>query len=169
MSVLDAIEALYGIDTEMVMKGKAKEYKLTKQELDNVRDNVALLPERIVVRDKSLLKNSVLNSINPVAAPEDMIEVIDKKALEEKPEEVVVEQPVQEEVKEDKIEVEEKPIEMITLFIDNENLDVYARKYVFDRFHIDKQSDEVIIDESVCYKMDEEDADYIIENKDNNY
>ena len=38
--------------------------------------------------------------------------------------------------------------------------------YVADRFHLEKQSEEVIIDESVCYKMDEEDADYIIENKD---
>ena len=163
MSVLDAIEALYGIDTEMVVKGKAKEHKLTKEELNNVKNNVALLPERIVVRDKTLLKNTVLNSINPTAAPEDMIEVIDKKVQEE-----VKEEQVEEVVEEKEIDVE-KPIEMITLFIDDENLDVYARKYVFDRFHLEKQSEEVIIDESVCYKMDEEDADYIIENKDNNY
>ncbi len=169
ISVLDAIEALYGIDTEMVMKGKAKEYKLSKQELDNMRNNVALLPEKIVVRDKTLVNNNVLNSINPTAAPEDMIEVFDKKVqevVEDKEEDI---EPQVEEVQEN-VEVElEKPIEVITLFIDDENTEVYARKYVFERFHLEKQSDEVIIDDSVCYKMDEEDADYIIENKDNNY
>ena len=69
MSVLDAIEALYGIDTEMVVKGKAKEHKLTKEELNNVKNNVALLPEKIVVKDKTLLNNNVLNYINPTAAP----------------------------------------------------------------------------------------------------
>ena len=167
MSVLDAIEALYGIDTEMVMKGKAKEYKLTKKEFENLKENVALLPEKIVVRDKSLLNNNVLNSINPVSAPEDMIEVFDKKVQEDvkNEEETVIEE---KEIPEEVIE-EVKPVEMITLFIDDENLDVYARKYVFDRFHLDRQSDEVLIDESVCFKMDEEDADWIIENKDNNY
>ena len=167
MSVLDAIEALYGIDTEMVMKGKAKEYKLTKKEFENLKENVALLPEKIVVRDKSLLNNNVLNSINPVSAPEDMVEVFDKKVQEEvkNEEETDVEE---KEIPEEVIE-EVKPVEMITLFIDDENLDVYARKYVFDRFHLDRQSDEVLIDESVCFKMDEEDADWIIENKDNNY
>ena len=171
MSVLDAIEALYGIDTEMVMKGKAKEYKLTKQEFDNLKNNVALLPEKIVVRDKSLINNHVLNSINPTAAPEDMIEVIDKKVQEEVNNEVkeeVVEEKEEEKVTEEVVE-DAKPVEMITLFIDDENLDVYARKYVFDRFHLERHSDEVIIDESVCFKMDEEDADWIIENKDNNY
>ena len=171
MSVLDAIEALYGIDTEMVMKGKAKEYKLTKQEFDNLKNNVALLPEKIVVRDKSLINNHVLNSINPTAAPEDMVEVIDKKVQEEVNNEVkeeVVEEKEEEKVTEEVAE-DAKPVEMITLFIDDENLDVYARKYVFDRFHLERHSDEVIIDESVCFKMDEEDADWIIENKDNNY
>lgn len=169
MSVLDAIEALYGIDAEMVMKGKSKEYKFTKDELEVFKNNVALLPEKIVVRDKKLLNNNVLNSINPVAAPEDMIEVFDKKAQE-----VVkndAKEDISEDVKEEKIEIveETKPVEMITLFIDDESLEVYARKYVFDRFHLEKQSDEVIIDDSVCFKMDEEDADWIIENKDNNY
>ena len=165
ISVLDAIEALYGIDAEMLMKGKAKEYKVTKQELQNIKDNVALLPEKIVVKDKTLLNNNVLNYINPTAAPEDMLEVYDKKVQD-----VIEEIKEQENNVEEKEEtVEEKPVEMITLFIDEENLDVYARKYVFDRFHLEKQSGEVIIDESVCFKMDEEDADYIIENKDNNY
>ena len=168
ISVLDAIEVLYGIDTKVLLKGKAKEYKITKKELQNIKDNVSLLPEKIVVKDKNLLNNSILNSINPTAAPEDMLEVYDKKA-KEVVEEIKEKEGASLESKADNLVEEQKPVEMITLFIDEENLDVYARKYIFDRFHLDKQSDEVIIDESVCFKMDEEDADYIIENKDNNY
>ena len=180
ISVLDAIEALYGIDTEMVMNGKVKEYKVTKKELDKIKENVALLPEKIVVKDKNLVNNKVLNSINPTDAPEDMLDVYDKKAQEVveeiKENEVknnILEELQQEKVveKEDKFKEfsEDKPMEVISLFIDEENLDVYARKYVFDRFHLEKQSGETIIDGSVCYKLDEEDADYIIDNKDNNY
>ena len=202
LSVLDAIEALYGVDIEMIMKGKVKEYKVTKEELQNIKDNVQLLPEKVVGKENKLINNNVLNTINPTDAPEDMLEVYDKKAqevvqeitekednnlnVEEKEEENTAEnEPIEpktveketvepekvekEEKQETTLEVSEKPIEIIKLFIDEKTLDVYARKYVFERFHLEKQSKEVIIDGSVCYKLDEEDADYIIENKDNNY
>ena len=118
-----------------------KEYRFTEEYLkENLKDNVALLPEKIVVKDKKLINNNVLNSINPVAAPEDMIEVYDKKVQEDvKNEDKEVIEEVNNEIPVEVVE-ETKPVEMITLFIDDENLEVYSK------FYTDKVGEKVVFD-----------------------
>ena len=60
--------------------------------------------------------------------------------------------------------------ERIVLFHDSNNPgDLYVRDYVTKRFNLVPISDEVLIDESSCYQIETEDADYIIGNQNNSY
>ena len=68
------------------------------------------------------------------------------------------------------IDLDRDPVEIVTLFRDLDNDgEIYVRKYVVDRFHLDTLGDPVRIEGSLCYRIDEEDADYIIENANNDY
>ena len=62
-----------------------------------------------------------------------------------------------------------KIVEKITLYIDIDNKEIYGKEYLFRRFYLDKLSEKVVIDGFSCYKMDYEDAKYIINNQNNNY
>ena len=70
---------------------------------------------------------------------------------------------------EDRIEIN-KPIEKVTIYIDTDNNnEIYGSRYLFGRFNMDMLSDEVRIDGKACFRMSEDDAAFILGNKDNNY
>ena len=60
--------------------------------------------------------------------------------------------------------------ERIVFFLDEENHnDTYVRDYVIKRFNIIPNSEEVKIDESLCFKIDEDAKNYILDNQHNSY
>ena len=66
---------------------------------------------------------------------------------------------------EDRIEIN-KPIEKVTIYIDTDNNnEIYGSRYLFGRFNMDMLSDEVRIDGKACFRMSEDDAAFILENK----
>ena len=60
-------------------------------------------------------------------------------------------------------------VEKIILYIDIDKKEIYGKEYLFRRFYLDKLSEKVVIDGFSCYKMDYEDAEYIVNNQNNNY
>jgi hypothetical protein len=63
----------------------------------------------------------------------------------------------------------EDSLEKIVIYKDLDNNSMYVKNHVIKRFNLDKKSDEVKIDNFSCYKIDEDDANYIIGNANNNY
>ena len=61
-------------------------------------------------------------------------------------------------------------VERITIYrdLDNNN-EVYVKKYVVERFNFVPISDQVRIDGAVCYRIENEDAGYLITNANNGY
>ena len=105
------------------------------------------------------------------------VPVEDKKPEEDeipeedkKPEEDEIPEKIDEEEVVENIDLESDLSDKITLFVD-QNEDVYIRKAALERFkdriNIDSLDDPIRIDGALCYKIDEEDADYIIELSDN--
>ena len=76
------------------------------------------------------------------------------------------------EVVEDRVRSEERKelVEKITIYrdLDNNN-EVYVKKYVVERFNFVPVSDQVRIDGAVCYRIENEDAGYLITNANNRY
>lgn len=61
-------------------------------------------------------------------------------------------------------------LERITIFVDlDHDGDRYVRKNVVDRFNIKKHGEEVRINNVACYKISEDDAEFIIGNASNSY
>lgn len=104
-SVLKLIEALYGVETEVQLKGKQRVLIVKQKALDNIRDNAKQLPEKI--------RGEAQVNYVPGDAPKDMVEVMSSTTslvpVEEKHEEIV---PV-EEKHEEIVPVEEKHEEIV--------------------------------------------------------
>ena len=70
-SILDEIDALYGLDTENVSQEKTRKIKARETSLEAIKNNVDNLPEKVVTNNR----NVSMNNLSPLDAPEDMIEV----------------------------------------------------------------------------------------------
>ena len=61
-------------------------------------------------------------------------------------------------------------VEKIVLYRDEDHhQDIYASKYVIARFHIEPASEETSIEGKKCFRITDEDAQYIIDHQDNEY
>ena len=147
-SVLDAIQALYSLDVSYV-KGKTRVIEIPKNELAIIKENAKKLP--VLIKDY----DNVQMKYTPTSAPKDM-----------------------EEVKDENLNSEESIInpninERIVIFKDKDTGDLYIREYVKqkfkDRFKLDTYSEGVRINGSLCYKIDQDEADYIINNANNDF
>lgn len=147
-SVLDAIQALYSLDVSYV-KGKTRVIEIPKNELAIIKENAKKLP--VLIKDY----DNVQMKYTPTSAPKDM-----------------------EEVKDENLNSEESIInpninERIVIFKDKDTGDLYIREYVKqkfkDRFKLDTYGEGVRINGSLCYKIDQDEADYIINNANNDF
>lgn len=61
-------------------------------------------------------------------------------------------------------------MEKVVIYQDlNDEDEIYAKDYVFQRFNAEKVGDAVKIDDAYCFKLNDEDLDFIIENQYNEY
>ena len=141
-SILNLVEALYGIETQVQLKGKQRVLIVKPKSLENIKKNAAKMPEKIKVTEE------VDRSYEPGEAPEDMKEVMER-------------------VQQDEIH---PVIEKFTFFRDARYPDkIFVREAVFDRFNIDEVGPEVRIDGSLCFEIDPQDAENILANRENDY
>jgi len=149
-SALDAIQALYSIDPTC-KKVKTRTIEIPKNELEKIKGNTKSLPTMVADYNKAPQNKEY----NP--APKDMKEEVKK---------------------EETINSEESIInpninERIIIFKDKETGDLYIREYVRqkfkDRFKLYTYGEGVRINGSVCYKIDQDEADYIINNANNDF
>ena len=87
VSALDAIVALYNIDSKVIEAEKPRNVKVKKDELMVINDNSKKLPARI----NNPVANNVLNNDTPLRAPEDMVIVNEIKQNENNSEKPIYE------------------------------------------------------------------------------
>ena len=87
VSALDAIVALYNIDSKVIEAAKPRNVKVKKDELMVINDNSKKLPARI----NNPVANNVLNNDTPLRAPEDMVIVNEIKQNENNSEKPIYE------------------------------------------------------------------------------
>ena len=87
VSPLDAIVALYNIDSKVIEAEKPRNVKVKKDELMVINDNSKKLPARI----NNPVANNVLNNDTPLRAPEDMVIVNEIKQNENNSEKPIYE------------------------------------------------------------------------------
>ena len=171
-SVLSLVEALYGISTQVQLKGKQRVLIVKPQALENIKNNVTKFPEKIVneVQDEPI-------AYTPGSAPKDMEEVMERRAQEEqipvepeKKETTAPEEPVdtpvpeaQEEEADERIPVLEK----FTIFMNDGKL--YARVPVFERFDIEPIGEEVRVEGTACYEISPDDVVRMEVNSNNDF
>ena len=87
VSALDAIVALYNIDSKVIAAKKPRNVKVKKDELMVINDNSKKLPARI----NNPVANNALNNETPLRAPEDMVIVNEIKQNENNSEKPIYE------------------------------------------------------------------------------
>ena len=87
VSALDAIVALYNIDSKVIEAAKPRNVKVKKDELMVINDNSKKLPARI----NNTVANNGLNNDTPLRAPEDMVIVNEIKQNENNSEKPIYE------------------------------------------------------------------------------
>ena len=87
VSALDAIVALYNIDSKVIEAEKPRNVKVKKDELMVINDNSKKLPARI----NNPVANNALNNDTPLRAPEDMVIVNEIKQNENNSEKPIYE------------------------------------------------------------------------------
>ena len=92
VSALDAIVALYNIDSKVIEAAKPRNVKVKKDELMVINDNSKKLPARI----NNPVANNTLNNEAPLRAPEDMVIVNELKNKDNKSTDDEVEMPIYE-------------------------------------------------------------------------
>ena len=92
VSALDAIVALYNIDSKVIEAAKPRNVKVKKDELMVINDNSKKLPARI----NNPVANNTLNNEAPLRAPEDMVIVNELKNKDNKSTDDEVEKPIYE-------------------------------------------------------------------------
>ena len=144
-SVLESIEAIYLLDTN-VKKGKEPTvYKMNQVEIDNSKANIKEFAHKI--------KDSSIKAIAEVKEeiPEDMENA----------------------TKNVKVDIDKlKPAqEKITLFKDKDTNEYYVRRYAVDRFKLGSVDfvDNARISGSLCYKISASDVEKIKENANNEF
>ena len=139
-SILDSIEMLYFVEAKVIKVEAPRTIEFTKEEIDEMVRLVSSNPVKAI---------PAISSANyiPEETPEDM-----KETSNDNDEEL-------------KDNIEEK----ITLFYDENTNEYYVRENILDRFHIKPIEEGIKFEDGMCYKISEEDAKYIIDNKDNGY
>lgn len=142
-SVLDAIEALYSLNTTYIRVEKPKQTTFQLRELMIIEENSHRLSYRVVN------PNTKVNTNIVEEAPKDMENATANE----------------------KVDINElKPAsEKVTIFKDDDTY--YVRRYAIDRFKL-KSADldsEVKINGSMCYKISEKDVEKIKENANNTF
>lgn len=124
---------------------KAVFYKIAEEDLDFI------------------LKNSN-NSYSPYVVENRSFELEDNKNME-----LQVQNVKSKDIKE-LFKPRNENMERIVIYVDlDNNGERYVRKNVFDRFNAKKLGDEVRINNAVCYKISNEDSEFIIGNASNDY
>ena len=182
LSAKESIEVLYNIDTKVLMKKTPRKEKVTKEELDTIKENVSKLPNKV-------LKKEQKNEYVPDSIPRDMVDIYDNKDKNEDEKEVLYNNNIEEidniidekdnnsyetedidnfEDKNDNKEIEETPKDVITIYkLSNDRY--YVNKATLFRFVLDSIGKEEEFDGEKYYKIDREDAEYIINNSNNEY
>ncbi len=139
-SILNLVEALYGIETEVQLKGKQRVLIVKSKSIENIKKNASKMPEKIIVKEPVDTTSYV-----PGEAPEDMQEVMERVQLEQNG-------------------VKEK----ITFFRDPKNKEkIYARSNVFERFNLEPVGKEIRVDDGLCFEIKAEDVDNLVANNNN--
>ena len=144
VSVLDSIEILYGVDPRAIQVRKPRKTTMTKDEIERIKEAAEKASVVKITNPDGTTKDN--NNKEALKGPEDMLEV-HQGALNN--------------------EERRGLIDRITIFTDVNTGKKYTRKYVFTRFKIDPQSEEVRINGSVCYEILEDDLNKIISNANN--
>ncbi len=144
-SILDIIQALYKIDVNYKNIGTRVEF-ISIDEFNRLKENASKLPVVYKGEDYD-------NSKEPIKAPEDLENIVETK-------------------KED-IDINSNINERIVIFKDKNNGDLYIREYAREKFRdkykINKLDTGIKIKGSLCFKISEEEANYIIEHANNNF
>ena len=144
VSVLDSIEILYGVDPRVVQVRKPRKTTMSKDEIERIKEAAEKASVVKITNPDGTTKDN--NNKEALKGPEDMLEV-HQGALNN--------------------EERRGLIDRITIFTDVNTGKKYTRKYVFTRFNIIPQSEEVRINGSVCYELFEDDLNYILNNANN--
>ncbi|MBR3211208.1 MAG: hypothetical protein IKF71_04655 [Bacilli bacterium] len=140
-SILDLVEALYGVETEVSLRGKQRVLIVRPTSLENIKKNITKMPEKIMGQEE------VDKSYTPGEAPEDMKDVMESRTDEIHP-----------------------VIDRFVFFKDARYPDkIFARANVFERFDVEELGPGVRINNALCYEMSKEDAEKILANRENDY
>ena len=147
-SVLKLVEALYGIETEVKLKGKQRVLLVKEGSLERIRKNAQKMPEKIPGKEEKA-------TYQPGATPEDMKEVLEKRAADE-------EAAVQAQI--DKI----NSLRRVVLYQDARFPGKYfAPETIIAEFNLLEEGDPIVFGDDTCYEIAGEDVDYILSNATN--
>ena len=134
-SVLKLVEALYGIETEVKLKGKQRVLIIRPHSLENIKKNASKMPEKIPGKEEAM------PSYQPGEAPEDMVEVLQKRAED-----------AQAQFEEDVRRRENLP--RVILYRDMKYPDkLFAKEEVFAKFNLMEEGEELQIEGEVGYEL----------------
>ena len=137
-SILNIVEALYGIETEVHLKGRQRVLIVKPKALENIRRNASKLPEKIKNSD------TIEVTYTPGEAPDDMKDVMESSTRDS--------------ILTDKF----------TFFRDERLPEkTFARTAVFTRFAIQPIGSEMTVDGASCYEISPTDLERIISNANN--
>ena len=147
VSVLDSIEILYHVDPKVYQARKPRKTTMSKKDIDAIKRKEEEAEVIKIKNPKEDQNNN--NNKETLKAPEDMLEV--------------------NKIREASLNSEQRRglIDRITIFTDTNTGKKYTRKYVFERFNIVPQSEEVRINGAVCFELFEDDLNYILNNANN--
>ena len=167
-SVLDNIEALYGIELQKVRTNGRERILIVKPDsFQNMVVRSRELPEKIIKTNPTKV------DYTPGKAPEDLKDVFETRTSANIPESEVPEEQHEEEKTEQVEETNNDDIilnEKYTIFrsIDNQEK-LYVRKAALERFRLEPIGEEVRIDGAACYEINVQDANSIRAHANNNY
>ena len=144
VSVLDSIHILYGVDPKVTKVREPRKTAMSAEEINKMRQQAEEADVVKITNPDGTTKDN--NNKEPLKAPEDMKDV--------KKDESVLGR-----------EVSGSLVERITIFTDKNSGKKYTRKYIFNKFGITPHSEEVKINGSTCYELNEEDLKKITSDK----
>jgi len=139
MSILDAIEALYNIDSETILEEMAREVEMSEEDLNSIKNATLSLPTMIVNREP--MQNYI-----PGEAPSDMVDAIKAAG-----------------------NTSDDTLEKVIIYYDSNNdLKKYVNESTFWGLNLPLR-EEVKIDGVSFYEISDDDLEFIFENANNIY
>lgn len=139
MSILDAIEALYNIDSETILEEMAREVEMSEEDLNSIKNATLSLPTMIVNREP--MQNYI-----PGEAPSDMVDAIKAAG-----------------------NTSDDTLEKVIIYYDSNNdLKKYVNESTFLGLNLPLR-EEVKIDGVSFYEISDDDLEFIFENANNIY